>query len=89
MRLRVLWACSHASENPKPKTLNHKQEKCEALSRKNVDPGEYGVESWNCRLLCCFVFAGASQLRSSGSGARKVYVSYNLNPLRGLHRELF
>ncbi|CAE7542346.1 unnamed protein product [Symbiodinium natans] len=24
--------------------------------RKNVDPGEYGVESHNCRLLCCLVF---------------------------------
>ncbi|CAE7946022.1 CYB2 [Symbiodinium sp. KB8] len=24
--------------------------------RSNVDPGEYGVESYNCRLLCCLVF---------------------------------
>jgi len=24
--------------------------------RKNVDPGEYGMESYSCRWLCCFIF---------------------------------
>ena len=34
--------------------------------RKIADPGEYGVESYYCRLLCCFVYVWATDRSPAG-----------------------
>lgn len=43
------------------RVLYNWQWKTACFRRKIADPGEYGVESYYCRLLCCFVYARATE----------------------------